>query len=85
MGKSCKDYVSELNDFIDGELDPELCREIEKHIGKCENCRIMVDTMRQTVELCREGARESLPPALEARLSGLLKAHWDRKFGSKKD
>jgi anti-sigma factor RsiW len=85
MGKSCKDYISELNDYIDGELDPEICKEIEKHIGKCDNCRIMVDTMRQTVELCREGKCEDLPPELESKLTGLLKAHWDKKFKEKED
>jgi hypothetical protein len=24
-----------------------------------------------------------LPPALDAKLTGLLKQHWDRKFGRK--
>ena len=51
MAKKCKDYVSELNDYLDGELAPELCQEIEKHVGSCENCRVMINSMKQTVEL----------------------------------
>jgi hypothetical protein len=83
MGKSCKDYVANLVDFIDGELPEELCEDIRQHIGHCNNCRIMVDSLRQTVTLCREGKKESLPPALSNRLQLLLKDRWERKFGKR--
>ena len=80
MAKKCHDYISNLNDFLDGEIDPALCEEIEKHIGQCENCRIMIDSMRQTVKLCREGREESLPKELESKLNNILKNRWDKKF-----
>jgi len=83
MTRNCPEYVSELNDYLDGTLDQDLCSEIEKHLGECENCRIMVDTLKQTVKLCRGGKEEPLPPALEARLNNLLKTKWDKKFGRK--
>ncbi len=82
MGKKCQDYISELNDFIDGELDPQLCREIEQHIGECENCRIMVDSLQQTVKLCREGKTEELPAELEKKLNNILLKRWKEKFGT---
>ncbi len=81
MAPGCPDYIEKLNDYLDGGIDPELCAEITEHLGKCENCRIMVDSMKQTVKLCREGKEEPLPPALEARLKGLLKKRWEEKFG----
>lgn len=81
MGKKCGDFIGDLGDYLDGEVAPELCEEIEKHIGQCENCRIMVDTLKQTVSLCREGRREQLPPKLQAQLTDLLRDHWRRKFG----
>ena len=83
MAKKCEEYIGGLADYIDGDVDPSLCEEIERHIGQCKNCRIMVDTMRQTVQLCREGKPEPLPEALEQRLNSLLKARWDKKFGTK--
>jgi predicted anti-sigma-YlaC factor YlaD len=70
-----------LNDYLDGTLDAELCREIEAHIGHCANCRIMVDTMRRTVTLCRDGRVEPFPPELEGKLQNLLRARWEKKFG----
>ena len=81
MAKKCRDYISGLSDYLDGELDPQLCAEIEKHLGECENCRIMVDTLRQTVKLCREGREDKLPPSLEAKLNDVLRARWEKKFG----
>lgn len=81
MAKKCHDYISGLNDYLDGEIDPELCEEIEKHIGQCENCRIMVDTLKQTVTLCREGQPERLPEKLESKLNNMLKERWEKKFG----
>lgn len=81
MADKCPDYLRELNDYLDGTLDPKLCQEIDEHLGECENCRIMIDTLRQTAKLCREGKEVQLPQALEAKLNDLLKARWQKKFG----
>lgn len=81
MADKCPDYINDLNDYLDGAIDPELCAEIEAHLGQCNNCRIMVDTMKQTVRLCREGKPEKLPASLENKLSGLLRKRWEEKFG----
>ena len=80
MADRCVDYARDLNDYLDGTLSISLCREIEEHIGHCDNCRIMVDTMKQTVILCRDGVREKLPDYLEQKLKGVLKARWEEHF-----
>jgi predicted anti-sigma-YlaC factor YlaD len=82
MGEKCHEYIQGLNDYLDGDVSPDLCKEIEKHIGECENCRIMVDTLKQTVTLCREGKEEKLPKELELKLNNILKKRWDKKFPS---
>jgi anti-sigma factor RsiW len=81
MAGKCPDYINDLNDYLDGGVSPELCAEIEAHLGQCANCRIMVDTLRQTVTLCREGRPEPLPEALESKLNDLLRQRWQKKFG----
>lgn len=80
MAKKCRDYISDLNDYLDGVMDPDLCEEIEKHIGQCNNCKLMVDSLKMTVKLCREGKEENLPENLENKLNDVLKNHWDKKF-----
>jgi predicted anti-sigma-YlaC factor YlaD len=81
MTRKCPDFVKELNDYLDGTLDPQLCQEIDAHLGDCQNCRIMIDTLRQTVKLCQDGKEVPLPARLEEKLNGLLKARWEKKFG----
>lgn len=80
MANKCAEYISDLNDYLDGTLDLTLCREIEEHVGHCNNCRIMIDTMRQTVILCRGGVEEKLPDSLERKLKGVLRARWEEHF-----
>ena len=75
--------MSNLTDYIDGELDPELCEEIQKHVGQCQNCKLMVDSLKQTVRLCCDGKEQKLPESLEKNLNNLLKARWEQKFGKK--
>jgi predicted anti-sigma-YlaC factor YlaD len=82
MMKKCAEYLNDLNDYLDGELDESLCAEIEAHVGECRNCKLMIDTLRQTVKLCREsGECESLPEDISRRLNNALKARWEQKFG----
>lgn len=83
MTKDCRDKISNLNDFIDGTLEPELCREITEHLGSCNECRIMVNTLEQTVRLTCDGKEKPIPPALEAKLNAKLKERWEKKFGKK--
>jgi anti-sigma factor RsiW len=77
----CSKYIQNIADYIDGEIDQTLCAELEKHLEGCQNCRIMVDTLKQTVVLCREGKRESLPPEIESRLNDAIRKRWEKKFG----
>jgi hypothetical protein len=41
----------------------------------------MVDTLRQTVILCKDGEREELPASLSSKLNEAIKRRWQKKFG----
>jgi anti-sigma factor RsiW len=82
---NCREYLENLCAYVDGEADASICREIEKHLEGCPDCRIMVDTLRQTVRLCREGKEEHLPEALKARMEDILNRKWKEKFGEKEE
>ena len=77
----CDDLIGNLSDYIDGELEPELCRELESHLAGCRNCRLMVDTMQMTVKLCRDGAEVELPQSLQDKINDKLAARWKKQFG----
>jgi anti-sigma factor (TIGR02949 family) len=67
---NCKSLLGSLSDYVDGELGAELCREIEKHIAECEDCRIVVDTTRKTVDLVHASnyPKAGLPDEVRDRL-----------------
>jgi anti-sigma factor RsiW len=67
--KHCHDLLASLSDYVDGELPQGLCDVIEKHMSECENCRIVVDTLRKTVYLYQSDfPSESVPADVRQRL-----------------
>lgn len=59
--KNCQNLLKSLSDFVDGTIDESLCTEIEKHIASCEDCRIVVDTLKKTVYLYHATSEEEIP------------------------
>ena len=49
----CRKLLASLSEYVDGALDESICDVIEQHMGECERCEIVVDTLRKTVELYR--------------------------------
>jgi anti-sigma factor RsiW len=64
----CRKLLKDLSDYVDGELDETLCMEIERHMDECDNCRVVVDTLRKTVLLYHSLPPEPMPADAEARL-----------------
>ncbi|MGA9532843.1 MAG: zf-HC2 domain-containing protein [Anaerolineales bacterium] len=66
---ACESLLDQLSDYVDGELDPEICRLIESHLKDCTDCQVLVDTTQRTVRLSRQlGDDPTLPPAVADRL-----------------
>ena len=57
---NCETLLGSLSEYIDGELSPELCREIEKHLAGCDNCRVVLNTTKRTIDLVQSPA-ETVP------------------------
>lgn len=65
----CQQLLGSLSEYIDGELQAELCAALEAHLQECENCRVVVNTLRKTIELYKEtSAPDELPGAVRERL-----------------
>ena len=48
---NCKGLISELVDYLDDALDASSRADLEQHLGKCQNCRIVVDTTKKTIDI----------------------------------
>lgn len=66
--ENCRHMLEDLSDYLDGEASAELCAEIEQHMLGCEDCRIVVDTLRKTVLLYRDLPPPSMPQNARRRL-----------------
>jgi len=73
---NCENVIHELSDFIDGDLDGALKQELESHLKDCEDCRLVVDQTKKTIELFCDSEPVELPGEVRARLHDALR----RKF-----
>ena len=65
----CKHLVENISNYVDGSLSKQLCFELEKHLEDCENCRVVVNTLKKTIEIYQaEGVREKTPDDVKERL-----------------
>jgi len=64
---TCQTLLCLLSDYVDGELSEELCRQIEMHTAGCDNCRVVIDTLRKTISLYRASAAEPAEIPIETR------------------
>jgi len=65
----CHQLLNSLSAYIDGELDEELCTDIEHHLLECENCRVILDTMKKTIYLYRvTSEQDDVPVEVRQRL-----------------
>jgi anti-sigma factor RsiW len=78
---NCDDLLKALNEYVDGEVDSDICREFRRHLEDCNPCQVVVDNIRQTITLYRDGEPYPMPEEFHDRLRGLLKAKWQEKFG----
>lgn len=72
----CKQVIHELSEYLDGALDAATLAEVQRHLEHCDDCRLVVDTTRKTIQVfCNsepapldEQVRSRLHQALEAKL-----------------
>jgi predicted anti-sigma-YlaC factor YlaD len=69
----CKEMLGSLSDYIDGDLEAQLCAEIAQHMAECGDCRIVVDTFGKTVSLYRQQGHEPVPQDAKERLYAVLR------------
>ncbi len=65
---TCKEFLQELNDYLDETGDIELRGRIEAHITKCPNCFVILDTTKKTIQVYKGVQPQILPQDVHARL-----------------
>ena len=64
-GRSCRDLVAAISDYIDGELTATRCRDLEAHLAECPCCDRFTDSLRRAVAVCRAAGETRLPKTVQ--------------------
>ena len=83
--EECKQIFATLSEYLDLELPPDACREMEAHLAGCPPCVEFAESLRKTVTLCHEYQAGEMPgPISEAARARLVEA-WRKAVGSQRD
>ena len=69
---TCKDFLSELSDYLDETIDADMRAKLERHITECPNCWVIADTTRRTIRIYRGMEPHPVPADVESRLMQAL-------------
>jgi hypothetical protein len=69
---TCKEFLLELNEYLDQSVDVELRRRLEAHVTECPNCWVICDTTKKTIQIYKGTQPQVLPDDVRDRLMQAL-------------
>ena len=72
----CEELLAMLNEYVDGTVDPAICREFEQHMAGCNPCQVVVDNIRKTITLYKKGQPCEVPFGFRRHLHDALQQRW---------
>jgi len=70
---NCKGVILEISNYVDGELDLSVKQDLERHLGECIDCKMVVDQTKLTVEVFCDSMPVELPADVKSRLHDALR------------
>jgi len=64
----CRELFERLSEYLDGELDPALCAEMDTHLGGCAPCEAFLESLRRTIAVVERLPVPAIPPDLRREL-----------------
>jgi len=77
---SCKDFLRELNEYLDEAVDPATKQHWQSHVNECPNCFVIVDTTKKTMQVYKGMEEQTLPVDIKSRLMQAL----EKKMASRR-
>lgn len=66
--KHCLEMFEKLSEYLDNELDEATCKDIENHIKECVPCFVCLQTLKRTIDLCKQAGDRPVPKDLSRKL-----------------
>ncbi len=70
--RNCREIFAALSDYLDKELDPALCEQLETHMVSCRPCEAFLEDLQRTIQRCRSYQPECKPGATSKIKSQVL-------------
>ncbi len=75
----CKRLFSMLSDYLDQQIDPAMCDEVEGHLGGCSPCQAYMASLEETIRRCRRHCTEEVKAKVREQVRELLRESAARK------
>jgi anti-sigma factor RsiW len=70
---NCRAVITQISNYLDGELSASLRHELEQHLGECKECELVVSQTKLTVDLYCDAEIVELPEGVKMRLHEALR------------
>ena len=65
---TCKQFLQELNEFLDETMDPTMKADLQRHINECPNCWVVCDTTLKTLKVFKGMDAKPIPEHVHTKL-----------------
>ncbi|MCS6841364.1 MAG: zf-HC2 domain-containing protein [Roseiflexus sp.] len=65
---TCEELIAHLSSYLDHEMDAALVAEVQEHIARCRNCRVVLDTTQRLIVLVHDEGRRVIPASQRSAL-----------------
>lgn len=63
---TCPDVLDLFSRYLEDEISPEVCEDMERHLAACSRCRGACDSLKRTLALCRTaGSSVEVPVSIQ--------------------
>jgi RNA polymerase sigma-70 factor, ECF subfamily len=69
----CKRLFALLSDYVDQQIDPSLCADVEGHLSGCPPCKAYLASLEETVRRCQRHCTEELKAKVRAQVRNLIR------------
>lgn len=65
---TCKQFLRDLNEYLEQTLDADTLATLEKHVNECPNCWVVCDTTSKTLKVFKGLEAQAVPRDIHSRL-----------------
>lgn len=82
--RDCSRIFAMLSEYLDRELPTATCGDLEDHLRDCPECIQFVDSLKRSVELCRQFGASCAPEPVAPKDLSELRAAYDRMLSRRR-